>query len=262
MWITACTIGQYSVSGDPGKQEEGNTSIMKRVLMLVGLALVGCGSDCMVPLGTSEQAVWVAGGYGARQDGLRCDALNSGEWCSAPRNTTPIRFKFYASTCSPWWQTRVVEVWNELAPKLANAGWDIQGPTSGGSFNYAIKCGPIATGAYGQFAPEVKGNMDCDDFYNGEFCRHDKGTVWFNTAKIETGPFTAQSETNKQRWGRNEIRHEMGHVFGLGHVLETNTLMNESLPWQFRTSDLDFTAEEWWMIDCYNASDSGISPKC
>ncbi len=164
-------------------------------------------------LGQTAQALTWPTGYGMLKT---TDTSSSGDrcWlsdsvCMRPVSKT-LRFKFIASSCNSWWQTRVVTAHARWRSMLSLRGWNIQDPDSSGNANYILRCGG-ASGHWGYFAPTGFSGPDSGGDYT-----YNSGGIRIDATKIDADT-AGKTSTEKTRNAENVVLHELLHSVGLGH---------------------------------------------
>lgn len=207
------------------------------------------------------------GGYGSQ--GYRTPAdtgAHPGYDCVLPWNEgicygakrKDYRLKFYASSCSSWWQARVVEAQAQLnAAYEASTGFGVYNVTFDGTFEIDLHCAAVPDG-YNAYTQLKNFTITTVPGF-GTFNQYAKASTFIGASAIESSPgWINGTDAQRQRFARNVIKHEMVHGFyGLGHALNpvegNNVLMNAfgqrnsatQFPW---TTDLGVTAlEKTWM---------------
>lgn len=222
-------------------------------------------------LGTAEQAIFVPATYGWEagpdENGMlapRCSGAWTGHKCKMPDNKD-VRVGFNAGTCSTWWQARVVEVYTEYQTLLA--GWNNEWSLDGPSDNYKISCATGAGTAFAAFGASTNSaDNDVHPVGPDEIWQYRKGNMYLYTNTIQNhATWASATETQRQRFARNTIRHEFGHLFGLGHLAGSpcNNLMCE-----YQTTFSSLYTENKFLVTsdqdrmrCYN-EDSGTTDDC
>lgn len=167
----------------------------------------------MVEIGQTDEAVSVASfnpaGYGMKSTGAQTRCWTNGS-CDRPASKV-FRFRFHASTCSSWYQARVVTAYNNMLTILESRGWDVQDPSSSGLAEYHMYCGTETTGYAGTFQKIV---YTCDASNN---CKYTQGIMYLQPNVIQGGIWNTKNETQHQKFVANIALHEMMHMAGLAH---------------------------------------------
>lgn len=257
---------------------------MTRFYSLAALALLGlaCGGPAeewvageLVPIGTTQQAIFLPDTYGTEngtENGTKnpeCSLPWTNGLCSAPDNKNII-YKFYASTCTNWWQARFVEAVAGVEFVVDNLGddWQMQGPfsTPGGGeiWNYRLECADIPGTAEGEFVPQLNSNTDNHSTPNGTFIQYRQGTVSVDAAAIQgRAEWSSKTDAQRQNYARYVITHELLHLLGFGHVPGGSGVMGTSNTLNFRYGDSSDIVPSSYSdrLRCYN-EDSGTGDDC
>lgn len=189
-----------------------------------GAADEGLGNDVSFPdagadksLGTLQQGLSSPVGYGidtATQ--TRC-IQGVGVTCGYPSDKV-ARYRFRASTCNNWWQTRVVESFNSFLTQAEDAGgWDIQDPTPQGVADVYLDCGSAGGSAYGLTTCPLGATQPNPG--GGSYRLYSTCVIKIDNTKIEAmAGWSGMTDAQKQKMARNIILHEYMHSVGLGHV--------------------------------------------
>ena len=171
--------------------------------------------DENIDIGQTTQAITVTPGYGTIDgtNGIRC-VPQTGTVCKYPRDKDAY-YRFKASTCSSWWQARVVSAWNDWLVVDRDLGWTIRDPAPGGFADYYLSCQDAGSNNLGVFNPS-------DSVISGtepnRYKTHTTGTIYIDTAAIQALPeWSSKTDVQRQRFARNAIIHELFHSSGLGH---------------------------------------------
>lgn len=231
-------------------------------ILAIAFISIACGSPLPKsdPVGSLSSPIYMPNGYGAdvSSNGLRCGNPFGGGRCLVPDSKT-IDIKFYASTCSSWWQARFVEVWWEYEAILASMNeWQL---VSTSNFKHTWRCGNVS-GGLGHTALLSEGAED-HETPRGILRQIKKTNLRIDSADMESSAnWEAADDSERQRKARRTIRHEVAHELGFGHLEgEGPNLMNQGgdgSEWDVEHGLS--TAELVWM-SCYN-QDSGSSDDC
>jgi hypothetical protein len=197
-------------------------------------------------LGELEQPIYIPSGYGHAGSNACTSVLD----CFVP-DKKYIQAKFYASTCSSWWQARMVTAFANIESMVDNLGddWGFIGPGSG---LYEVRCGNALE--LGSFTP-----LDTQ-VHSGGPIQYNKGNILVDVADIQNLPFwvAGSTETQRQTFAVNAIRHEFGHLLGLPHGSGIMHAGPETIWWN---SVISFSAAQRTAMQCYN-EDSTTTPDC
>lgn len=164
------------------------------------------------------QNLTAASGYGTivGTDGTRCPAGLSGDICRYPRDKDAY-YRFRSSTCSSWWQSRVVEAWNDWLVVDRDLGWTVRDPAPGGFADYYLECGDAGSNNLGYFSPK---DSDIKGTEPEKYVTHSTGLIKIDATDIQgVSTWSTRSDVERQRFARNVIIHELFHSSGLGHPL-------------------------------------------
>jgi hypothetical protein len=227
-----------------------------------GLMFVERPQDFAAPdgdIGVSEEALTRPGLYGAESTGTGGgDPGGGGYFCSVPWNwslcfvkqSKSIRLKFFASTCSSWWQTRVVEAQNALNAAYNGIGWYWAGPSFDGSYEISVKCAAGNDGALGGVL--ITGGYTDTTVADGTIRKWNKGNMEISPANVEAqSGWASYSEAQKQRYARNLIKHEFGHTAGLGHNTSASALMYPFAQSDYPNADKLYQSQEAGWLQNY-----------
>jgi hypothetical protein len=244
--------------------------------ILLALALAACAGSDTIPapaadagdagLGQSEQAIYRGTGYGIdTSTGLQCEIQSTG--CQGPKSKT-VTYKFAAGTCSSWMQARVVEATIALEANADQWGFIWQADAANGWLTF--KCGPAPS------APTALGGFERDGvtqttLSDGKlWSMPKKGTIWLNPAQFGGSAWNAATESQRRIFVHNLIKHEAGHVMGLGHTPDGSghgPLMNVAVPMETPLA-IQWKATLWYSsvqagwLQCYNPSIPSTQPLC
>jgi hypothetical protein len=214
-------------------------------------------------LGSMEQAIYHNGDFGVQTNGDRCSA--GATHCSASKSKTR-RYKFFASTCSSTFQGYFVTAMTGLESFMSTYGWTLIG--DGENYDVELRCGTSIGGISiaGQPAATRKSGVPTVTTLAGgmQWAQYPKHLVTVNSSFITGMSEWASASAQRRAWlVENTIRHEWGHVFGLGHNTAANELMNAGVQPNFWTGLRGYTVgtERFW-LHCYNPSVPSTSPMC
>lgn len=214
-----------------------------------------------VELGQTAQAIYMPDSYGhTTLSGNQGAACPNSSWptpCFVP-DSKGFVVKFHAGNCSSWWQARFVEAWNYYDALFDgwNNEWVLTGPING-TYRYSMNC--VSTGWH-EFVQDLN-DVDTHSTSRGTLKQYRKGFIDINVA-IEEASWGGLSETQKQRRARNLIKHEMGHMFGLGHPASCVGQGNQLMCGQnYGGADYNPSPAEQQMMKCYD-EDSTTDPDC
>lgn len=241
---------------------------MLKFIAAIALLLFACGAPLDeeegLYIGTLEQGIFVPVGYGAEsgtQNGVSSPPCDDTDWaggqCSIPDSKFQI-YKFFASSCSSWWQARFVGAENYVKPFVNGLGddWAYYGGDINGVYTHGMYCN--TSSGLGAFTPGP-------DFENhatplGTLRQYKNGTIRIDTADIEAqAGWSSKTEAERIRFAENVIRHEMGHSLGFGHF--GSGLMQDGTNATWYSNSKTFTIADRTVLRCYN-EDSGSSPDC
>jgi hypothetical protein len=272
--------------------------------LIVAALAIACGAAPDVPkeyegevqLGTLEQPVWAANGYGIDSRQRRCFASRG--WGPESRCEMPIAKHAMIGTPSDSGcnQAQIGEIYLALAQLqivAVSAGWTITTPQPGamGTWQDAqifyddvwpIRCGAVA-GAIARTRPwQVPGvNYSCHDVTligvpvcdgcRYEVCKFQKGYIDVDFVQLNNLPSVGMSTSQKHAARLNHLKHEYYHVMGLGHeppdVTSTSVLMamgsraiNGSLLNTSWAAPMAPTAHEQWLMRSYNPNGDNPNP--
>lgn len=215
---------------------------------------IGCSNGFEVEnIGALAQPIFMPDFYGSSGlGGLKCGNPFQNWECKVPDNKH-IKMRFQASTCSPWLGARVVEAWNDLAYDIQWMGGEWQ--LSVGD-NYLIRC-DSGVGALGGFFPR---DYDIHNTSRGTLKQYRKGDILISPLELEDcGSHTLEECARR---ARNTVRHEFGHLIGLGHFEGCGPeLMRQCPDGSVWYDEHIATNEELWGAICYN-EDSGPNDDC
>lgn len=261
---------------------------MKRLIPLV--FALGCASDAgdLFPepggdagptafvegleIGTAHQPIFLPDYYG-REVGVEggnnhpsCHFPWADSSCKAPDNKL-LQVGFDANSCSTWYQTRFVNAFEAMRSFVAGLNddeWVLSGPVT--ATNYVMKCMAGAGGGeLGAFAGST--NPSDNDVHvvpgYGQLYQYRKGNMFIRPSNIEAySDWATRAEAERIRFVENSIKHELGHLLGLGHVAGCGPLLMNSCPdstWWSGTKAV--TSADRTRMKCYN-EDSGTTDDC
>lgn len=245
---------------------------MKNIIKaILALALFACGASPedenvvegdYIPIGSTGQEIFMPTGYGAENGSgtPQCSPPWGGGICRVPDSKT-LLYKLFASTCSSWWQARVVGAEAYVQPFLDGLGddWNYSGEVAG-LYNIDIRC--TASSGLADFN-NLQASTDNHATEFGTLQQWVYGSIRIDTAEIEAQPgWASKTEAQRIRFAENIIRHEYGHSFGFGHG--GTGLMRDGSQWteaQAYGSTMTFGTTERNMLLCYN-EDSGSTDDC
>lgn len=244
----------------------------------VAFAMVACGGAAEFEeneeLATLEQPIYSYKQYGHEGSGAaRCKPPWGGGSCNVPNNKS-IRISLEMADCiDDWWRSAIIQGVASMVAHVNSLGWDVytvfDQPVGA---NYSVRCGGGPADMFGQTMintfPWPFGGYDCVDTVDGDFCQYTQGTVFIYPGNIEDafeGWFVLSLATQR-RIVLNTTRHEMGHLFGLGHTAFDGgaTLMSSptpafcpNQPVNKCNTELYPTATEQKLMRCYNPDGNG-----
>jgi hypothetical protein len=258
---------------------------MRKWFWLMVALLTACGAyeeqeDEIIPIGQTEQAIYLPAGYGTEDDMSACDNNWSGGFCDAPdfrsiglavmTNTCDNEFDGYLRLAAERWRKFVVGVgWKAL--------WkENQGPIIGGDqVNFSIGCdgatgGPELGVTQVVTTPDlvpIFGSYECHDAQFGDFCQFQGGRIKIFHKKIRAlAAWAGASAAKRENFVVNVAQHEQYHATGLGHrvgVPDGSELMSVAAGTNpnvnFWTIKLSPNSAQRDMLACYNPR-SGTSP--
>lgn len=186
------------------------------------LSFPDAGPDEEKSLGTLQQPLSSPVGYGTdHATGFRC-IQGVGVTCVYPVDKV-ARYRFRASTCNNWWQTRVVEAWGSFLTQAEDAGgWDIQDPTPQGVADVYLDCGDAGGSNYGVTTCPLGSTFPNPG--GGSYRLYSSCVIKIDNAHIEAmSGWSTKTDDQKQKMARNIILHEYMHSIGLGHVSSNPT---------------------------------------
>lgn len=169
-------------------------------------------------LGTVQQAISTPTGYGEdKSTGFRCTP-GAGITCVYPKDKI-ARYRFRASTCNNWWQSRVVESFNSFVGHASAGGWSILDPTSSGRADVYLDCGDALSVNYGITVCNLGGTFSNPG--GGSYRQYETCIIKIDNAEIEATPSWAnKTDDQRKKMARDLILHEYMHSVGLGHVTD------------------------------------------
>jgi hypothetical protein len=228
-------------------------------------------------LGTAKQAVYLPylygfeGGTDSGGEQTRCDSDWANGECWVP-NSKVHYVAFDAGSCSSWWQARFVEVWNEAVADMDYINsflhedappWALASAAGTGLPNgviYQWRCDGALGVANASFRKNTSNSDDIDAGGGDELRQYKGGVLRVYSAEIEgSGLWPLFGDTERKRFARTLIRHELAHQFGHGHG-GAGIMSDYSADW--------FGTEKWWTFDmyqamaCYNPSNGGLFSDC
>jgi hypothetical protein len=259
---------------------------MKKLLLgLVTLLMTACGSvdekgNEIIPIGQTEQAIYLPAGYGTEDDMTACDNNWSGGFCDAP-DFRSIAISVVTNTCDnefDGYLKAAAERWRKF---MAGVGWKVlwkenQAPIIGGDqVNFSIACDG-ATGGNDLGVTQVVttpdlvpifGSYECHDAQFGDFCQFQGGRIKIFHNKIKSHPgWASATATKRENFAMNVAQHELYHASGLGHVAGQpgSQLMVSGPPTTGNTSNfwtikLSPNSAQRDQLACYNPR-SGTKP--
>jgi hypothetical protein len=195
-------------------------------------------------LGTLEQELTIPNGYGTNTSGnaARCW---SGVNCVHPGTKTYQR-KFYASTCSSWYQTQVVGADTRFASFLSPY-WTVT--TGDGNSKNKWYCGTAAEAV----SLGCSGAIGCTIVAFNQYERIISTKTYIFPENIEAqSAWAGKTTAQRARMVDNSMYHEIFHSISLGHSDSTlvSELMKTSPTSSFYASYLQPTWTELsWMQD-------------
>lgn len=174
------------------------------------------GGNESIELAQTQQALIQPDFYGVWGSGNKCGHPNQGSAnCYLPSSRTR-RMKFHASTCSSWWQARMVSAEQNYKNTVESAGWTyLSGGSSGVNINVRCDTTNKCTTAKACMTPIT---YTC----SGGICKMSVVDVWVDVNEMEGADgdwnWATLTETQRQKLAQNTFVHEVGgHAFGLGH---------------------------------------------
>jgi hypothetical protein len=174
-------------------------------------------------IGTLRQAIYLDSGYGSESGNTsRCVLPWSGGKCNVPRGKSLlVAIRMLEDGCSgTWWENRAIDAVLEMNDFLSLHDFFLTiaiTPQEIASANVAMKCIPEAPGLAATFPFSVQ----CTGSSPKKVCKENSWqiTVGGNLlVNLFSGPLGAgKTQTQKDRLTKNLLRHEIGHVAGLGH---------------------------------------------
>jgi len=223
-------------------------------------------------LGSLEQPIFMPDGYGSEEgDQSRCDTSWSGGKCVIPDNRSP---NFGIDQCGTETSLFHRNIWTALGYTfgVVNSSpldWAMTRSHSNGG-DYIVRCVGDTTGA--PMSTSFNGvTADCHDTDRGTLCQAKSGTITVRMGVFLQNPAFANATAAEQdRIIQNMLRHEAGHVNGLGHKkgASYDQLMAAVYPnapgaagtdpW---ANMLTHDSAEIHMLDCYRET-SGTTSRC
>ncbi len=167
-------------------------------------------------IGTLEQGLSAPSLYGQNVSTSNRCVPGPGVTCAYPDDKI-ARYRFRASTCNSWWQTRVVESFAQFVSDVENfGGWDIKDPTAAGLADVYLDCGDAGGTAFGAAVCSL-GSTKAHPA-GGNYRKYSECVIKIDTAELEShGVWAGKSDAQRKKLARNVIMHEYLHTAGLGH---------------------------------------------
>lgn len=177
------------------------------------------GADAAPPedleLGQVAQALTWPAGYGSRlNDHQRCYTVPAAG-CSRAKFKT-YRHRFFASTCTSWYQTRVLNAYNKFVAAVTPLGWTILPPTSGGASDIQTRCDTTVTSG-SQLGRFNIGIQTCSG--SPQLCAFETGAAYLHPNRLEShADWAGATAAEREIAVENVMLHEYLHSAGLGHA--------------------------------------------
>jgi hypothetical protein len=256
--ITALILVLAACSGGEGEPDLFASDAGTHTVAIVQ----GIEADAPLPEDDVEK-IYRNGDFGVQTSGERCNI--SATSCAASYSKTR-RYKFFASTCSSAFQGYFVNAMTGLESFMSAYGWTLVG--DGQTYDVELRCGTTVdgqslAGSTGGTVPKGAPTVATVDG-GRNWAMYPKHLVTINSSLITGLPeWATASATSRERFVTNVIRHEWGHVFGLGHNPTSNELMNAYVQPNYWTGLRGYTvATERYWLDCYNPSVPSTTPLC
>ncbi len=213
-------------------------------------------------IGTLGQPIFMPTNYGSENSTAspQCSPPWSGGICLVP-DSKQFLYKLFASSCSSWWQARVVGAEAYFKPLINGLGddWVYSGEISG-HYSIDLRCEPTGPTSLADFRSSSSG-VDTHPTEFGTLWQWKTGSVRYDTADIEDeATWANKTDAQRIRYAENIIKHEYGHSVGLGHggtgIMRTTWTEAEAYG-----GFMTFGLTEINMLKCYN-EDSGTSDDC